>query len=135
MSFYANADQLYTCLGALFDRVLEQSPAAAQAIAASRLIIRLRLTAPAAEVTLHGKQRPVQALRGPTVLRPDLEVSMDADTLHLILLDQLSLKEALADGDLKIRGPLWKFAALAELLRQARRLYPDVLREQGLHYP
>lgn len=132
MSFYANSEQVYACMGTLFERVLHERPQVAQAILTLRLVIRLRCTSPAADFTVNGRQHPVQATCGPSPLRPDLDISLSADTLHAILMDQLSIKKALAGGQLRVKGPLWKTGALVELLQQGRAFYPLVLQEQHL---
>lgn len=132
MPIYANTDQLYACLQALFDHVQEEDPDAAKAILASRLVIRLCCTAPAAEITLNGRRRPVQTTFGPSSLRADLDVELDADTLHHILLGELPLKKAVTSGRLKVKGPVWKTFALADLFRRGQAIYPQVLIEEGL---
>lgn len=132
MPVYANDDQLYACTKALFSRIAEEDPGAADAILASRLVIRLRLSGPVAELTINGRQRPVQTTFGPSTLRPTLEIDMQADTLHCIMLGELSLRSALSDGQLQVRGQVWKAMALADLFRRGQSLYPQVLREHGL---
>jgi len=132
MTLFEDADQFYACMRALFARIEEEEPTAGDAVWASRLVIRLRCTAPAAEITLNGRQRPVQVRYGPTNLRSDLDIELAADTLHRILLGELSLKKALANGRLKVRGPAWKTFALADLFRRGQAIYPQVLREQKL---
>lgn len=132
MPVYANDDQLYACTKALFSRIAEEDPGAADAILASRLVIRLRLSGPVAELTINGRQRPVQTTFGPSTLRPTLEIDMQADTLHCIMLGELSLRSALGDGQLQVRGQVWKAMALADLFRRGQSLYPQVLREHGL---
>lgn len=132
MAFYTNADQFYTCTRVLFARLEEQDPGAADAILASRLVIRLRCTEPEAEFTINGRLRPAQTTFGPSGLRPTLEIELPADTLHQIMLGELALKTALANGHLKVRGPVWKATALADLFGRGQELYPQVLHEQGL---
>ena len=131
MPVYANAEQVYACIGTLFNRVLARSPDTAQAILASRTIFRLHCSAPSAEILLNGRQSPVQPSFGASAVRPDLDIHLAADTLHLILLNQLSIREALAGGQLKVRGPVWKTSAVVDLLTEGRALYPQVLREHG----
>jgi hypothetical protein len=132
MAFFADTDQFYGCAQALFARVEEQNPSAADDILASRLVIRMGCTDPTAELTINGRQRPVQTTFGPSKLRPTLDIELAADTLHRILLDELSLKSALASGKLKARGPVHRIRALAKLFYQLQADYPQVLREQGL---
>ena len=132
MPFYADADQFYACTQALFARIEEQNPGAADAILASRLVIRLRCTEPDAELTINGRQRPMQTRFGPSRLRPTLDIELPADTLHRIMLGEMSLKKALANGRLKVLGPVWKATDLADLFRRGQALYREVLHEQGL---
>lgn len=130
--FYVDADQLYACTSTLFARIQEKDPGAGDEIFASRLVIRLCCTDPTAEITINGRQRPVQTTFGPSRLRPTLEIELGADTLHRIMLGAQSLKGALANGLLKIRGPAWKTLTLADLFHRGQALYPQVLRDHGL---
>jgi hypothetical protein len=132
MAFFADTNQFYECTRLLFDRIQEQEPDAADAILASHLVIRLRCSGPDAEFTINGLKRPLQTAFGPSRIRPTLNVELAADTLHGIMLGELSLKTALARGLLKVHGPVWKTRALAELFYRGQRLYPAVLCDLGL---
>jgi hypothetical protein len=131
MAVYSDAEQLYTYVRALFALIAEKNPAAADAVLASRLVIRLHCTEPDAEITLNGRQRPLETMFGPTRLRPTLDIELAPNTLHAIMLGELGLRKALADGLLEVRGPVWKAKALADLFQQAQELYRQVLRELG----
>lgn len=132
MGFYEDGDQFYACTRKLFARIQEKDPGAADAILASRLVIGLRCTEPDAEITINGRQRPMQITFGPSRQRATLDIELAADTLHHIMLGEQSMTKALANGLLKVRGPVWKAMALADLFRRGQALYPQVLREQGL---
>jgi hypothetical protein len=131
MPFFARSEQLYACAKALFERILEQDPGAANAVLGSRLLITLRCYDPEAEITINGRKRPLATSFGPTSQRPDLAVQLAGDTLHRILLGELSIKKAVATGQLKVTGPVWRTAALAELFERGQAIYPALLREQG----
>ena len=131
MAVYVDAEQLYTDVEALFALIAEKNPGAADAVLASRLVIRLRCTEPDAEITINGRRRPLETTYGPTRLRPALEIELAADTLHAIMLGELGLRKALAGGLLEVQGPIWKAKALADLFRQAQELYRQVLQERG----
>jgi len=132
MTLYTNSDQLYTCIKTLFSRIAAQDSGAADGILASHMVIRLRCTEPAAEFTVNARRRPLQTEFGPSNLHPNLKIDLSADTLHHIMLGELSLKTALARGSLKVQGPLWKFTELGDFFRQSQVLYRQVLMEQGL---
>lgn len=132
MAFYDDSEQLYGSMRLLFARIEEEEPGAAGAMLASRLVIRLRCTTPDAEITINGRQRPVQTTFGPSSVRPTLDIELAADTLHEILLGQLSLRTALGNGLLRIRGPALKAMVLADLFRRGQVIYPEVLRTKGL---
>ena len=57
---------------------------------------------------------------------------MTVDTLHLILLGELSLTKAIGSKQVVPTGPVWKTMALADLFRHAKTVYPEILHKQGL---
>lgn len=145
MPFYRDSNSLYTALRATFRRIERELPDhldGLNSMMRSRIVLRLKCTFPTAEITLNGREHPFKASYGPTPPsqsvrkstppRPDLTVELTSDTLHLVLLDALSIKKAFADGKIKVRGPVWKLKVLIDLIKGARAYYPEVLREQGL---
>jgi hypothetical protein len=130
--FFANTEQLYQCAEALFEQIQQQEPRAADKLIGSRLVIYFRCTEPAGEITINARQRPLQTSFGPSKVRPDLEIELMGDTLHQILLGKLSLAKAVGGRLLKVKGPVWKTAALADLFERGQSLYPQILKEKGL---
>jgi hypothetical protein len=131
-TFFADDDQFYTCTKALFSRLEQEDPGAADGILNARMVIRIRCAEPDVEFTVNGRQRPVHTTFGPSTLRPTLEIELAADALHQIMLGELSLRTALANGLLEVRGQVWKVMALADLFYGLQSLYPQVLRDQRL---
>ncbi len=132
MAFFQNSDQFYEMTRALFAQLQAQEPNAMDTIAASHLIARLRCTDPEAEITLNGRQRPVQTTFGPSAVRATLDIELPADILHRIMLGEESLKTALARGQIQVRGPVWRVRVLADLFRKAQTIYPQILAGQGV---
>jgi hypothetical protein len=97
----------------------------------NRLSVKFKLTGPTAEVVLDGRQRRVQLAFGPTAGRPDLEAELATDTLHQLLLDELSIKKAMAQGLIRVRGPAWKLSVLIDVIKAGRRFYPDIVKRQA----
>jgi hypothetical protein len=132
MPVYRTADAFYQCMRATFDWIQREAPEALKGLAAARLSLRLRCSAPAAEVLLNGRQRPFQTTYGPAGLRPDLDIQLSADTLHRILMDQLSMKKAVGSGLIKVRGPVWKLRPLIDVIHAGRIYYPEAARRHKL---
>jgi hypothetical protein len=132
MPFYTNCDRLYACLGDVLTRIQREAPQAAENVSESRLLIRLKCTAPASEILINGRRRPFQTSFGPSPMRPDLEMELAADTLHQLLLHELSTKKAVASGLIKVRGPAWKLSPLIGIIQAGRSVYAEVLRKQML---
>lgn len=132
MSFYEDVSQFHAVLGRLFAEIEAQNPRAADLVHRSRLLIRLKTTAPTTDIWINGRQRPLKIQFGHARLHANLEVALDGDSLHQILLGELSLKRALGNGRLEVQGPIWKARALADLFEQSRAIYPRILEEEGL---
>jgi hypothetical protein len=131
MAVYATTEQFYATMRALFDR-LSAEPDDVALFQGSGLVIHIRLTDPPAEMTLNGRRNPVGVTFGPAFGRTDLELALPADVLHRVWLGQLRLRDAIAQGDLQVRGSIWKALQLAPLFRRAEALYPEVLQAQGI---
>jgi hypothetical protein len=129
--YFANSDQLYAAMKALLARVEQQDKDAANNLLASRMVICLKCTRPEAEVTLNARKRPLAITYGPSSQRPTLDIELEADTLHGILLGEISMKKALANGMLKVKGPAWKATGLVDLFHRGSSLYPGVLADLG----
>ncbi len=131
MPFYSNAETLYQILKTTFTRVEKESPDhldGLHTLMASKLVLRLKCTAPAAEITLNGRERKFHATYGPSPLRADLTIELTSDTLHQIMLDELSIKKAYGSGRIRVQGPVWKLKVLADFIQAARQHYPLVVR-------
>jgi hypothetical protein len=135
MAVFSSSEQAYAVMKALLDRIKEKDPKAAQRLANSRLILRLRLRQPEAEITINSRHNPLEFEYGKSTLRPDLDLEISADALHYILTGQLRFSKVLGSGQLKLHGPVWRAFVLEDLLKHLQSLYPVVLREYGIDPP
>jgi hypothetical protein len=131
MPYFTDTKQFYTVMQTLFIRMSDLSPNPVDALVSSHMIIRISLTDLDANITINGRKRPVTINYGSHNGRADIEIGMTAETLHLILLDEYSIKQGLSNGELIVRGPAWKALAFADIFKKGRALYPQVLQEQG----
>lgn len=128
MNPFTDPARLQRALQILFARIAAD-PAAVRPLVQSRLILRLAISDPAAEVLINGRTDPPQVRYSASSLRPDLDIQLSAESLHRILLRELRLRDALAGGRLKVRGPVWKSYVLEDIFHAAQDLYPAALAE------
>lgn len=132
MAFYRDSEQFIATLDLLFRRVQQSYPMAAEDLEQAKLILRFRCSDPAADILINGRRHPASVTFGENRIRPEVDVDLEADTLHEILLGELKLAKALASRALKIRGPARKTLAITGLFHECQKLYPEVLCESGL---
>jgi len=130
-TYYTNTDQFIQNMRTLFERVAKEDPEATRSVSNSRLIIRLQVHSPEAKILINGRHNPVVISYEAGSLKPDIDISLPADTLHRILLKDLSLKQALASGQMRVRGPILKTFALEDIFHKGQEIYPQVLRESS----
>jgi len=127
MPVFARPEALYAVLRPMFEQVQAEAPEAFRGLLNARLSIRLRITQPATEVLLNSRRPPLQVTFGPVPERADLEAEIAADHLHLMLLDELSIKKAMANRQIRVRGPAWKLSVLIDIIKAGRRFYPSLV--------
>lgn len=128
MPYYQDAQSLYESMKLFFEKMREQQPNPVDALVNNKISIRLKFSQPPAEIGINARKNPVQVTFGePMKIRPELDVHLDAETLHQILKDELSLSKAVADRRMKVLGPFWKTFPLKEILDQGRNLYPQLI--------
>jgi hypothetical protein len=132
MTYFSNSDQIYRIMQSLFERMSDLTPDPVDALVSSHMVVRIKLTEPDAHITINGRKRPVNIDYGLSNGRADLEIGMKAETLHLILLDEYSIKEGFSNGELKVRGPIWKALSFADIFQKGRAYYPQVLKDYRL---
>lgn len=131
MPVYPDAQVFYQCAQEVLSRIQSEDPEATQAMVTSHLIITLRFVDPEASITVNGRWNPVRTSFGSNNTRPDLELRMAADVFHKILMGEESIKKAASTRLIKVRGPVWKLAALAPIIATGQTHYPVVLSEMG----
>jgi hypothetical protein len=128
MPYYPDSQSLYATMQLLFATMRQQQPNPVDSLVDNKISIRFKFTEPEAEIGINARKNPVQVTFGePMKIRPELDVQLDAETLHQILKDELSLSKAVGDRRMKVLGPVWKTFPLKNILDQGRYLYPRLL--------
>lgn len=132
MPQYTSSQNLYEILQTLFEEMRVQTPNPVDTLASNPIVIRFKIKQPEAELWINARRRPVQIHYGDSLkIRPELDILLKGDTLHRILMDELSLKKAVASGEMRVAGPVWKTFPLAEIFRQGQSIYPRILQKRN----
>ena len=132
MPVYRDTNQLYACVRAVFDQIDSDHPGAAEAIVKAGINFRFRTVAPAGLFVIEGRRRPPVTHFGASPTRVDLDIKLESDTLHEILLGNLGVAKALGQKRLAIAGPALKALALKDLFFYSQSIYPAILLSQGV---
>lgn len=100
MGYYKDTEQLYEILGEFFNK-LKDDPEIGPKVRASGLIIQFKYEEPDGVITIHLPNNEI--ITGETDVKPDVEMSMKADTAHKFWLGKVNLMVALTKGDMKAK--------------------------------
>ncbi len=137
MTVFKDYDDLYACIGRLYDEAKRDARIAPK-IKDSNLNIQFRYDEPLAIVTIRAASAPTQpggffdVIWGddPT-LKPDVEMSMKADVAHQFWHGKVNLMAALARRQIVAKGPIPKILKLLPAVEPMYEMYPRLLREMG----
>ncbi|MCC6955688.1 MAG: hypothetical protein IT316_02770 [Anaerolineales bacterium] len=136
MGVFQDSAQFYACVGELMDRA-KIDPAIGPKIAKSGIVIQFRYSDPEAVTTVNGRDKPsqpgafVDVIHGRTDLKPDVVMSMKADTAHAFWHGKVNLISALARKEIVAQGPIPKILKLLPAVEPLYKIYPSLLREKG----
>ncbi|MCC7161540.1 MAG: SCP2 sterol-binding domain-containing protein [Anaerolineae bacterium] len=136
MSVFENSQQFYDTVGELMQRA-KSDPVVGPKIAKSGVIIQFKYTDPEAVTTVNAKAKPTQpgayvdVINGPTDLKPDIEMTMAADTAHMFWQGKVNLVQALAQKKIILKGNQLKVLGLLPAVEPLYKRYPELLKEKG----
>ncbi|MCE5292228.1 MAG: SCP2 sterol-binding domain-containing protein [Nocardiaceae bacterium] len=120
MAVFTDENEVYTYLGGIFQRAMEQD-ALASKLAQSGVVLRIHYTDPDAKITVDMPNKVVET--GPdSTVTPNVELFMTADTGNRFWLGKVNLTMAMARGTVRAKGPVPK---LIKLIPQAKNLFPE----------
>ncbi len=137
MAVFRDTQQFYECVGELMDRA-KKDPQVGPRIAKSGIIIQFRYSEPEAETTINARDKATQpgayvdVIHGPCGLKPDVLMTMKADTSHAFWHGKVNLMAALAKKEIVADGPIPKILKLLPAVQPLYKEYPVLLREKGL---
>ncbi|MER2600100.1 MAG: SCP2 sterol-binding domain-containing protein [Caldilineales bacterium] len=125
MPVYQNAEDFYALLRAAFQE-MSADPRSLADFQRRRLAVQITTTAPAAVLVIDGRSEPVAFSLGQTAARSDLALTLPADLLHSILLDESSVRTAFTSGQVEVKGNIFRALQLADLFHELQRVYPPL---------
>jgi hypothetical protein len=131
--FFVDEQEVYRHIGKVFVDLMEDADLVPQ-LKRANTIVQYRLHDPDAQFTvkiLEDEERQVDL--GPTDLKPEVVMTMAADTAHLFWLEKLNPTVALARGEIKAKGPVEKILQLVPLVEPVFPRYKAHLEEAGRH--
>lgn len=137
MPVFSNTKQFYDTVGELMQRA-KTDPVVGPKIAKSGVILQFRYSDPEAVTTVNAKTKPTQpgafvdVINGPTDLKPDIEMTMAADTAHMFWQGKVNLVQALAQKKIILKGNQLKVLGLLPAVEPLYKKYPELLKEKGL---
>jgi hypothetical protein len=139
LAVFKDSQQFYDTVGELMNRA-KLDPEIGKKIAKAGVIIQFRYTEPDAITTVDAKNKPTQAgafvdvFNGQSELKPDIVMTMKADTAHAFWHGKVNLLSALTKKDILLQGSQLKVLQLLPAVTPLYKVYPALLREKGYGY-
>jgi hypothetical protein len=136
MAVFKDSQQFYDTVGELMNRA-KVDPEIGRKIAKAGTIIQFRYTDPDAVTTVDAKNKPTQAgafvdvFNGPSDLKPDIIMTMKADTAHAFWHGKVNLLNALTKKEILLQGSQLKVLQLLPAVTPLFKVYPVLLKEKG----
>jgi hypothetical protein len=129
MAYYKDTNEFYAIISMFFEQMRNEQPNPVDTLINQKIAFRFRVKHPDAVLIIDARKYPVNIHYGDGVqLKPELEIETDADTIHSILMSELSLTKAIGYRLLSVRGPVWKTIPLGEIFAQGKQVYPKVIK-------
>jgi len=131
VAYFKDEQDVYDYVGKLFQDLMvddELRPKFQKA----NTIVQYQYRNPESQITVKMKEgEDGQVDLGPTDLKPEVVMTMDADTAHKFWLGKVNVTVALARGQMKSKGPVAKILKLVPLTKPVFPRYKAQLEEAG----
>ena len=130
MPYFESGERLQEVLGGFF-RMIVDDPNIGQKLKNSKMVIKFNYSDPALSITIDTTKDPIGLLFNDTSTKPEVEMSMKADTAHRFWFGKVNLLAALTRREMVAKGPIPKVLKLLPVIKPAYDLYPKYLQEKG----
>jgi hypothetical protein len=130
MPYFENSEKLQEVLGGFF-RMLVDDPSIGPKLKSSKMVIKFNYSDPPLSITIDCSKDPIQLFFNDSSTKPEVEMSMKADTAHRFWFGKVNLLAALTRREMVAKGPIPKVLKLLPVIKPAYDLYPVYLKEKG----
>ena len=128
MPVFETAEELYACIGGLFERLKSQTQVQ-QELASLKLTVRFAYTKPEAFITLVAHDGEGVIHYGECDEKPDVELAMTGDIAHHFWMGEINVMGAITKRQIVPTGSLSKIMALTPLIKAGIQIYPQHYQE------
>lgn len=128
MPVFETAEELYACIGGLFERMKSQTQVQRE-LASLKLTVRFAYTEPEASITLTAHDGEGTIHYGECNEKPDVELAMTGDIAHHFWLGEINVMGAITKRQIVPIGSLSKIMALIPLIKAGIKIYPQHYQE------
>ena len=136
MPFYESTEQLQQVFENFWPRVLEMEDVY-QKLLKSGVIVRFDIENPEIHVTIDfknpGADGKVGSISFDSKVEPEIIVWSTSETTNKFWQGKLNTTIAMAKGEVKMQGSIAKALGLLSKIKPVFKVYPEVLRDMGLH--
>ena len=128
MPVFETAEELYACIGGLFERMKSQTQVRRE-LASLKLTVRFTYTNPEASITLVAHDGEGALHYGECNNKPDVELTMTGDIAHHFWMGEINVMGAITKRQIVPTGSLSKIMALTPLIKAGIQIYPQHYQE------
>ena len=128
MSIFETADELYACIGGLFEQLKSQAQVQKE-LASLNLTVRFNHTEPTSSITLIAHKGENTIHYGECEEKSDVELAMTGDIAHHFWMGEINVMSAITKRQIVPTGSLSKIMALTPLIKAGIQIYPQHYQE------
>ena len=130
MGLFESSEKYEEMLGGFF-RQLAETPAIADKLLASKLIIRFSYSDPNVVLLIDCSGDKLEIKAGDTDTKATVDMSMSSDIAHKFWFGKVNLMAALTRKQMVAKGPIPKILKLLPAIKPSYAMYPKYLDENG----
>ena len=130
MGLFESSEKFEKMLGGFFE-LLGETPAIADKLLASKLIIRFSYSDPNVILVIDCSGDKLEIRAGDTDTKATVDMSMSSDIAHKFWFGKVNLMAALTRKQMVAKGPIPKILKLLPAIKPSYAMYPKYLDENG----